>query len=152
MGSITIWDITTWIPKCKIYHTGIPIICIRGSRYAYRKSPQKIVKKSYGDPRMHTVVVTKWGLTCIQQLICPTFILACLPSLDDCECEGVASDENFSEFLSHCCPVNEKCTGKRANHLCIRTKCGTHHKDGAPCYHLVILREMLAPNNTGHGI
>jgi hypothetical protein len=45
-GSITIWDITTWIPICKIYHMGIPIR-IQGSQYAYRKRPQKIVKNFY---------------------------------------------------------------------------------------------------------
>ena len=55
--------------------------------------------------------------------------------------EGVASEENFIKFLPHCCSVNKKLIGKRANNLCVRANRGTHCNDGVLRYHLVICGE-----------
>ncbi len=40
MGSISIWDITNWIPICTIFHMGIAVH-IWGSPYAYRQGSLK---------------------------------------------------------------------------------------------------------------
>ena len=98
----------------------------------------------------HIVDVVWAEVVRIQQFVCQPTITPRLCSLDDRK--GVASEENLREFLPHCCPVYEECVGEGSDHLCVRTNCGAHLEDGAPRYHLIIMRDIRAPDDTSRGI
>ena len=66
--------------------------------------------------------------------------------------EGIVGEDNLGKLLPHRHPVDKENRGERTKSLSIRTDNDPRQKDGAPHNHLVIMRDMRAPDDTSREI